>query len=77
MKVTRELNLREFKFWSGAVAFADLLTYKELNQLEDYIEELYPDGATETDINDLFWFEDETICDWLGLNSEEVYNRDL
>lgn len=75
MKVSKELKLSQFEFWSGAKAFADQLTYKELDQLEHCIEELYPDGASETEINDLFWFEEETLCNWIGLDSDEVYER--
>ena len=75
MKVSKELNLREFEFWSGAVDFADRLTDKELDQLEHCIEDLYLDGATETEINDLFWFEDEMLCEWLGIDPDEVYER--
>jgi len=30
-------------------------------------------SATETDINDLFWFENEMLCEWLGIDYEEDY----
>tara|TARA_R110002050_G_scaffold49191_4_gene114477 strand:- start:11953 stop:12186 length:234 start_codon:yes stop_codon:yes gene_type:complete len=77
MKVSKELNLREFEFWSGAKYFANRLSYKELDQLEHCIEDLYPDGATETEINDLFWFEDDMLCEWIGLDSKEVHDRQV
>jgi len=73
MKITSELNLTNFKFWAGAKDHS--FTYNELKELENSLEELYPDGATETTINDLFWFEEEFLSDCIGLNFEEYEKR--
>ena len=73
MKITSELNLTNFQFWSGAKDHS--FTYNELKELENSLEELYPDGATETTINDLFWFEEEFLSDCIGLNFEEYEKR--
>ena len=75
MTITKEIRLTQFKFWSGAKQFAEQLTYSELNELEGYIEDFFIDGLTETDINDLFFFKDEQVCEWLGLDIDEVYKR--
>ena len=75
MTITKEIRLTQFEFWSGAKQFAEQLTYSELNQLEGYIEDFFIDGLTETDINDLFFFKDEQVCEWLGLDIDEVYKR--
>ena len=40
-------------------------------QFDNLIEELYPDGLTETTLNDLLWFEDEWIFEMLGIETEE------
>jgi len=40
--------------------------------LEDLYHEKPP---TETDINDLFWFESELLCEWLGIDFNEYENR--
>ena len=71
MKITSELNLADFDFWSGAKDHS--FTYSELKELEYQLEELFQDGATETQINDIFWFEEEMLCEWLGLDYEEDY----
>lgn len=74
MKVINDnLSLRDFDFWSGAKehCFSD----SELSQIESVLEELYPDGMTDTQINDLFWFEEESICEWIGINYEEYLER--
>lgn len=76
MKIYREESLSGFEFWSGAKDFAEKLTDNELDQIEDNLTELYPDGMDETELNDLFRFEPETVCDWLGLDYDEVMERD-
>lgn len=75
MKIYREESLSNFEFWSGAKDFAEKLTDPECDCIEDILTDLYPDGMDETQINDLFWFEPETICDWLGLDYDEVMER--
>lgn len=71
MKITSELNLTTFEFWSGAKDHK--FTYNELQEIESQLEDIYPDGMTETEVNDLFWFEDETLCEWIGLDYENGY----
>lgn len=75
MKITSETNLTSFGFWSGAKDHS--FTYDELKELEHHIEELYPDGVADTQVNDLFWFEEEFLCDLLNINYEDDYlNRE-
>lgn len=71
MKIYTEKSLRNFEFWSGAKNTVKYLTPGELDQIESILEECYPDGTDETVINDLFWFEEDTIAEWLGYNSFE------
>jgi len=74
MEYTKQLNLTEFKFWSGAKQHE--FTYNELKQLEYIIEDLFHEKPpTETDINDLFWFEEEFLCNSIGINFNEYLNR--
>lgn len=73
MTVSRELNLVNFKFWSGAKYHS--FKHSELKEIENSLEELYPEGTTETTINDLFWFEEQFLCECIGLNFEEYENR--
>ena len=76
MKIISETNLRNFNFWSGAADTAKYLTLEEIDTIENILEEIYPDGMTDTEINDFFWFEDDTIAEWLGYSSfEEIMNR--
>jgi hypothetical protein len=64
-------QLTSFNFWSGAVDNAKLLTYSQLEQVDYILEDMYPDGMSETALNDIFWFEFDTVCEWLDLNVDE------
>ena len=64
MKVYTETNLTN-------------LTYDELEQIESILEDAYPDGMSETQINDIFWFEEDWIAGMLGYKDfEELMHRD-
>ena len=72
MTIKSEQSLRNFEFWSGAKTNAEKLTSEEFDKLENELEALYPDGMTDMELNDLFWFDFEWICEILGLS----YNDD-
>lgn len=77
MKIYTEESLRNFEFWSGAKDTVKYLTDDELDTIEEILEELNPEGMSETDINDLFWHDDDTIAEWLGYEDfEELMHRD-
>ena len=71
MKVYSEINLRDFEFWSGAKSNAETLTSEQLDIVESILEDAYPDGISETQINDFFWFDFDTIREWLGIKEEK------
>lgn len=75
MKIYSEQSLADFKFWSGAEDTAQRI-WEELgnegfDRLEAILEDLYPDGIDETELNDLLWFDSETVYEWLGIGDEE------
>lgn len=77
MTITSEKSLRDFEFWSGAKETVKYLTMQELDTIEDILSDLYPEGMNETTINDLFWFDCDTIAEWLGYeNFEEIMERE-
>lgn len=67
MKVYKEMNLRDFEFWSGAKSNAETLTDEQLDMVESILEDAFPDGMDATQINDIFWFDFDTIREWLGI----------
>ena len=77
MKIYSEKSLNEFEFWSGARDTVKYLTEDEINQIENILEDCFPDGMDETELNDFFWFEDDTIAEWLGYQSfEDIMYRE-
>ena len=71
MKYTVDESLRNFQFWSGAKETVKELTAEQLDQMESILEDCYPDGITDTQINDIFWFETDWIAEQLGFRSWE------
>lgn len=69
MKYIVEKSLSDFEFWSGAKETAKQLTDEQLDQMETILEECYPDGITDTQINNIFWFEEDWIAEQLGFRS--------
>ena len=76
MELVHDVPLRHFEFWSGAVSRANTLTLRELDQVEMALEELYPDGMTDTQVNDIFWFEEDFIAQCLGYRDWEELEED-
>lgn len=78
MKIYTEQSLAGFEFWSGAEDTAQRIWEERgeegWEQLEAIFEEMYPDGIDETELNDIFWFESETIYRWLGIGDENEEN---
>lgn len=71
MTITTEQKLVNFEFWSGGKDNANKLTYEQLDQLEDILIDIYPNGLDETDLNDLMWFDFELVCEWLCIKEDE------
>ena len=78
MTITYELDLNSFQAWSGAKDTLDRIQREgKCAELENILEELYPDGMTETQLNDLLWFDSESVYEWLGIRSEEQIKREI
>ena len=78
MTITYELDLNNFQAWSGAKDTLDRIQREgKCAELENILEELYPDGMTETELNDLLWFDSESVYEWLGIRSEEQIEKEI
>lgn len=51
-----------------------LIELDEVDELEACIDDIYPDGLTATKLNDLLWFDAESIAEMLDL--PELLNND-
>ncbi len=65
-------TLSNFNAWSGAVETKErIIEEGKADNFDQLIEELYPDGLSETSLNDILWFEEEWIFEMLGISDEE------
>lgn len=71
MTITQEItSLSEFEAWSGGKDTLDRLTSEQQEQLISYLEDAYPEGMSDTELNDFLWFEGELINEWLGIDKD-------
>ena len=78
MIITYELDLNSFQAWSGAKDTLDRIQREgKCGLLEQILEDTYPDGMTETELNDLLWFDSESVYEWLGIRSEEQIEKEI
>lgn len=73
MKVYKEVSSAyDFDFWSGAKDTVKYLSDSEIEQIFAMLEDCNGEGMSETAVNDFFWFEDDTIAEWLGWSDFET-----
>ena len=71
MKITSEMSLKNFKAWSGAKdTLNKLIELDKCDDLEFILESEYPNGLTDTQLNDLLWFDQDWIYETLGIEEE-------
>ncbi len=77
MKYYIEESLCQFDFWGGAQDTVQYLTEDEIETIEEYLEDMHGDEMiSQTDINDFFRDEDDTIAALLGYNNfSEIIDR--
>ena len=68
MRIYDDMSLENFEFWGDtARSNAESLSSSDMDRLELMLEEMYPDGIDATALNDLFWFDFDTVKQWLGI----------
>lgn len=78
MKVYKDESISSFEFWAGAKDTVKHLTDDEMDTLEIILSDINPEGMTETELNDIFWHECDTIAEWLGYDSfDEIMKREV
>lgn len=73
MKTFNEnMTLSNFEAWAGAKDTRQTILDANLgDEFDALIEELYPDGLSETQLNDILWFEEDWIYESLGMVPDE------
>ena len=73
MKYYVETSLENFEAWSGGRDTLEVLIEKGLcDTVEACLEEVLGEDISDTAINDVLWFERDTIADWCGFSSWEA-----
>lgn len=71
MKLYTE-GFNNYEPWSGAVdRWQEIVDAGKVEQLENILEDIYPEGMSMTQLNDFIWFEEDTWRDWLDMNEDE------
>lgn len=74
MRIVKEIDLASFEFWSGAKDHAALFSASELDHLEKILPDMFCEDITETEINDLFWFEPQYCADLIGAYKFDLFS---
>lgn len=71
MKVYYEVDIDEFEFWECGKCVADAFSEDDLEVIQNKLEELYPNGMSDTELNDLFWHDEDFVAELAGYSSFE------
>ena len=72
MKIVNEITIANFKAWEGAVETVEVIVEHDMvEEFDMLMEEIYPEGLTPTELNDLLWFDSQWVYEALGMQVEE------
>lgn len=74
MKVTYELeNIENFNAWSGAVQTVNAIVENgKQDEFMFILDDIFPNGCTETELNDFLWFDDDFIFSALDIKQNWI-----
>lgn len=68
MRITSEKTVANFETWAGATDTKNtIMEHGKDRDLDMMLEDLYPDGMTDTQLNDLLWHDSDMVYGWLGI----------
>lgn len=75
----KEMSIHDFKPWSGAVNTYERLEREgKLDELDSLLPDMFSkDDVEETELNDLLWFEPDTVYELVGLPTESEIREDI
>lgn len=60
--VKQEISILNFDAWQGALSTKNkIIELGLVDKFDSWIESVYPDGITSTELNDLLWFDPDSI----------------
>lgn len=75
----KEMSIHDFEPWSGAVnTYERLKCEGKLDELDSLLPDMFgKDDVEETELNDLLWFEPDTVYELVGLPTESEIREDI
>lgn len=75
----KEISIYDFEPWSGAVNTYERLEREgKLDELDSLLPDMFSkDDVEETELNDLLWFEPNTVYELVGLQTESEIRDDI
>ena len=75
----KEMSIFDFEPWSGAVnTYERLKREGKLDELDSLLPDMFgKDDVEETELNDLLWFEPDTVYELVGLPTESEIRDDI
>ena len=70
-----EESLKCFQFWGVAKEFAKLLNGDELDIMDDVLGEC-GDELSDVNINDIFAYDRDWVCECIGVAEDDIWKRD-
>lgn len=73
MQIVKKYDLDAFEAWSGATKLWEIIQRAgKVGALEACLDELNDgEDMDETELNDLLWFDGDTVCGWLWDRDED------
>lgn len=73
MIVKVEMNLaRDFQFWGSAAGYSFMsMTESQISEVEDVLDQLYPQGMCDMEINDTFAYDRDFLANCNGFDTWE------
>ena len=70
MKLYKEIDsIEDYEAWSRAKdTIKRLEELDKVDEIDSQLDDIFPDGCSETELNDFLWFETDTIAEMIGHN---------
>jgi hypothetical protein len=66
------IDFDEYEPWSGAEeTYNRILGEDKLDDLERLVDEVYPEGISRTELNDMLWFDSDWVYEMLGMKGDD------
>lgn len=71
MKLYIDFDIESFQAWSGAIDTKEsIVNAGKADLFNALVDDIFPEGCTQTEMNDFLWFDSVSIYEMLGLNED-------